>query len=67
MSMAYDWWVNGPQCLNCGERVLDAEKILDENGVVFKGMCKSKVCIELPPGGNPFMHIMTNSKGQEEE
>ena len=65
MSMALDWYENGPKCMNCGERVLDAEKILDEDGLVLKGMCKSKTCIKLPPGGNPFMYIF--SDGDDEE
>jgi len=52
--------------MNCGERVLDAEQIHSPGeGFVFKGMCKSVVCRVLPPGGNPFMYIL--SKGDEEE
>jgi hypothetical protein len=64
MNTALDWYKNGPPCLNCGKRVLDAEVILGETGVVFKGMCKSKLCRRLPPGGNPFMYIA--DKGEEE-
>jgi len=56
MNMAEDWYLNGPKCLNCGERVLDAERILSETTLIIRGMCKSKVCIKLPPGGNPFMY-----------
>ena len=65
MTVALDWYKNGPPCLNCGERVLDAETILGESGVVFKGMCKSETCRKLPPGGNPFM-FMISSVGEEE-
>ena len=64
MNTALDWYKNGPPCLNCGERVLDAEVVLGDSGVSFKGMCKSKTCRSLPPGGNPFMFIV--SKGEEE-
>ena len=62
--MALDYYMNGPQCMNCGERVLDAERILSDEGVAFEGICKSIVCRELPPGGNPFTYIF--SKGEEE-
>jgi hypothetical protein len=65
MSLALDWWENGPQCLNCGERVMDAEKILSEHGVLFRGICRSAVCIKLPPGGNPFT-IAFSKSGEEE-
>jgi len=53
-----DWIDNGPPCLNCGERVPDAEVIASKKGVAFKGMCKSKVCRILPPGGNPFIFAL---------
>lgn len=66
MNAAEDWFMNGPPCMNCGERVLDAEKIISPGeGIIFKGICKSEVCRVLPPGGNPFMYIL--SKGDEEE
>ena len=65
MSLALDWWDNGPQCMNCGERVLDAEKILTEDGVIFRGKCRSDACLKLPPKGNPFIYQF--SKGDEEE
>ena len=64
MNVALDWYKNGPPCLNCGERILDAQTILGDDGVIFKGMCKSKTCQKLPPGGNPFMFMI--SKGEEE-
>jgi len=65
MNAAEDWFLNGPPCMNCGQRVVDAEKIISEEGIVFRGMCKSVVCRVLPPGGNPFTYIL--SKGDEEE
>jgi hypothetical protein len=65
MSMALDWYENGPKCMNCGERVMDAERILSEEGLVLKGICKSTTCRKLPPGGNPFMYMW--SSGDEEE
>lgn len=63
MNAAEDWYQNGPPCMNCGERVTDAKIILDDDGIVFTGLCKSKVCIKLPPGGNPFTYIL--SKGDD--
>jgi len=65
MNAAEDWFLNGPPCMNCGERVVDAEKIISDEGIIFRGMCKSAVCKVLPPGGNPFTYIL--SKGDEEE
>lgn len=65
MSLALDWYENGPQCMNCGERVLDAEKILTTEGVLFRGICRSLTCMTLPPGGNPFTVMF--SKSEEEE
>jgi len=63
---AVDWVMKGPPCMNCGERVLDAEVIHSPGeGVVFTGLCKSEVCRVLPPGGNPFTYIL--SRGDEEE
>ena len=64
MNTALDWHTHGPPCLNCGERVRDAQTILGENDVIFKGLCKSKICKRLPPGGNPFLYQL--SKGEEE-
>ena len=63
-SIAWDWYKNGPTCLNCGERVPEAHKILGENALIFHGICKSETCKKLPPGGNPF-HIIL-SGGEEE-
>ena len=60
-----DWYKNGPPCLNCGERVPECEKILGKDGIVFRGMCKSDKCKELPPGGNPFMFILSRSEEEE--
>jgi len=52
--------------MNCGERVLEAKQTHSPGeGFVFEGICKSEVCKLLPPGGNPFMYIL--SKGDEEE
>jgi len=66
MNAAEDWWLNGPPCMNCGERVLEAKQTHSPGeGFVFEGICKSEVCKLLPPGGNPFMYIL--SKGDEEE
>jgi len=65
MNVALDWYDNGPPCLNCGERVLDATIVLGDDGVVFEGLCRSKKCKKLPPGGNPFTFII--SRGDEEE
>ena len=66
MSLALDWYERGPQCMNCGQRVLDAEVKFSEHGVMFSGICKSEICRKLPPGGNPFMIAFSNS-GREEE
>jgi len=65
MNAAEDWFLHGPPCMNCGERVLDSEKNVSQKGIVFTGMCKSVVCRVLPRGGNPFTYIL--SKGDEEE
>ena len=53
------WMEDGPPCMNCGERVPDAEIIPGKDGVAFKGICKSTICRELPPGGNPFMYLVS--------
>jgi len=45
--------------MNCGERVPDAEIIPGKDGIAFKGICKSTICRELPPGGNPFMYLVS--------
>ena len=55
-----DWIDNGPPCLNCGERVPEAEVIRSRRGVAWRGMCRSPVCIKLPPGGNPFMFMVSD-------
>jgi len=65
MNLAWDWYKNGPTCLNCGERVPDAQTILGEQALIFHGMCKSMTCQKLPPGGNPF-HIILSKGGEEE-
>ena len=54
-----DWIDDGPPCMNCGERVPDAEIIPGKDGIAFKGICKSNICRELPPGGNPFMYLVS--------
>ncbi|HHZ97323.1 MAG TPA: hypothetical protein EYN67_17655 [Flavobacteriales bacterium] len=55
-----DWFTLGPPCMNCGERVSNCEVLFGQPGqVVFKGMCLSKTCIKLPPGGNPFMYMVS--------
>ena len=55
-----DWIDNGPPCLNCGQRVPEAEMIASKNGFAWKGMCKSDICVKLPPGGNPFMFMLSD-------
>ena len=54
-----DWIDDGPPCMNCGERVPDAEIIPGKDGIAFKGICKSTICRDLPPGGNPFMYLVS--------
>lgn len=50
-----DWIENGFPCMNCGKQVPESFVACDdENGAIFKGICKSDVCRNLPPGGNPF-------------
>jgi hypothetical protein len=54
-----DWIENGPPCLNCGERVPDAERFGNPpDGIGWRGICRSRTCRELPPGGNPFMYML---------
>ena len=55
-----DWVRNGTPCLNCGERVEDAINILSDDGIIFQGLCTSEVCRELPPGGNPFLFMLSD-------
>jgi len=58
----------GPPCLYCGSRVADAQITVGIRGsstaqeIMFKGMCKSRICQQLPPGGNPFMYIITDGE-----
>lgn len=63
---AHDWYINGPPCLNCGERVSqsDYQAVFSMDGIVFEGKCRSSICRKLPPGGNPFTFIL--SRGEEE-
>jgi len=64
MADVTDWIELGPPCMNCGERVKDFEILVNAEdpdkvtGVIFKGMCQSKICRKLPPGGNPFMYSL---------
>jgi len=66
MADVSDWVELGPPCMNCGERVPppDSEIIVNSEdpdkvtGIIFKGMCRSKICRKLPPGGNPFMYMV---------
>jgi len=66
-----DWFTLGPPCMNCGERIpiQDVEVIwgpeskagtgCQSKTVIFKGKCISKTCAQLPPGGNPFMYMVS--------
>lgn len=54
-----DWIREGPPCMNCGERVTDAHVGISPGGVIFQGLCRSTVCVELPPGGNPFSYMLS--------
>lgn len=49
----------GWKCLNCGERVPNSCKWLDEKKIVFSGLCRSDTCRKLPPGGNPFEVVIS--------
>lgn len=57
-----EWIRDGPPCMNCGESVPDAVVGISEAGVIFQGMCKSEVCSELPPGGNPFSYMLSGGE-----
>ena len=63
MANIEDWFTLGPPCMNCGERVsIDDVNVIwgpESKTVIFKGMCTSKVCELLPPGGNPFMYMVS--------
>lgn len=58
-----DWFTLGPPCMNCGERIpiKNVEVIWgpESKTVIFKGKCISKTCALLPPGGNPFMYMVS--------
>jgi len=41
-----------------GRDLLNAEDLNKVTGVIFRGMCRSKICRKLPPGGNPFMYSL---------
>lgn len=63
-----DWITCGFPCLNCGEhvpnsckteyKIIDNELYISGDSVVFEGICKSKKCKKLPPGGNPFFVVI---------
>ena len=60
------WIEKGFQCLNCGEHVPNSCKtfnslseIKEVEAIIFEGICKSDLCRQLPPGGNPFQVIIS--------
>lgn len=48
---------HGWKCLNCGERVSDTRTVVSDVAISFSGVCRSSICVVLPPKGNPF-HVV---------